>query len=139
MISGIVSIVARKTPARRALIAGGCAAAVAMVFMVLAAGGHTLSYFLIASAIAGVSFGLLFLGALTLVNGNAPPARRGGTLSALYLIAYLAQGVFALALGVLARTWGLASAVEIGSAIIGLLGLVVIFIDKPATNGGLTT
>jgi hypothetical protein len=60
-----------------------------------------------------------------LLNAHAPPHHRGGTLSALFLIAYLIQGATALLLGVVATTWGLKTSIELGSTTLGFVGALV--------------
>jgi hypothetical protein len=71
---------------------------------------------LISTSLAGISYAFLFLGALTLLNAVAPADSRGGVLSAFYLVGYLCMGFCALALGVVARIWGLPTAVAVAVA-----------------------
>jgi hypothetical protein len=46
--------------------------------------------------------------------------------SALYLVGYLSMGVLALVLGVVATTWGLGLAVNLGAAAIALAGIATL-------------
>jgi hypothetical protein len=87
---------------------------------------HSLPIFLGAIAAAGVGYSLAFLGGLNLINASAPIQHRGGTLSAVLLVAYLTQGGIALLLGVLATAWGLRVAVELGSAAIAALSIMAV-------------
>ena len=50
---------------------------------------HGLPIFLLATAMAGAGYSLLFLSALQVINTAAPAQHRGAVLSALYLLAYL--------------------------------------------------
>jgi hypothetical protein len=63
--------------------------------------------FLAAAVAMGAGYSLLFLGGIGLIRANAPARYRAGTLSAVYLIAYLMQGVTALLLGAVATASGL--------------------------------
>jgi MFS family permease len=128
IVSGTVSILVGPLPPRLGIILGAIASLLSVGFMTLAAVDHSLPLFLAAAATAGVTYGLLFPGALTLINRNAPAEGRGGTLSALYLVAYLIQGAFAFLVGAFAAEWNLELAVILGSGTIGVVGLGTIFL-----------
>jgi hypothetical protein len=53
---------------------------------------------------------------------------RGGTLSAVLLIAYFLQGAVALLLGLAATVWGLRIATDLGCAAIALLGITALWL-----------
>jgi hypothetical protein len=94
---------------------------------------HSLTFLLAATSFTGAGYALLFLSAFTLVNATAPASRRGGVLSALYLVGYLSMGTFALALGAAVRTWGLATAVASGSIALAALGIIALaFANMPS-------
>jgi MFS family permease len=95
-----------------------------VLLLVLSSSYHGLLIFLAANALAGIGYSLSFTGGLNLLNAHAPPHHRGGTLSALFLIAYLIQGATALLL-VVATTWGLKTSIELGSMTLGFLGALV--------------
>ena len=120
---GAVATLAKRLPAATAVGFGGVASAIAMALLALSTTHHALAIFLAAVASAGAAYSLLFVGGLALISAAAPAERRGGMLSALYLVAYLMQVVVALLLGAAASAWGLATAIELGSAAIALLGL----------------
>ena len=124
LMAGAAGITAKRLPSRPAMIAGGVSTALGMAFLALASARHSLPLFLVASVGTGVGYSLLFLGGLNLVNAHAPAHHRGGTLSAVFLVAYLTQGTFALLLGRSATAWGLKPAVEYGSLVLALAGLV---------------
>ena len=118
-----VATLAKRLPAATAVGFGGVASAIAMALLALSTTHHALAIFLAAVAFAGAAYSLLFVGGLALISAAAPAGRRGGMLSALYLVAYLMQVVVALLLGAAASAWGLATAIELGSTAIALLGL----------------
>jgi hypothetical protein len=106
------------------MIIGGLATTPGMGLLALATGWHSLPY-LIGAAAAGVGYGLLFSGGLSLISATAPAEHRGGILSALYLVAYLLMGIIALLLGRTATAWGLEVAFDFCATANGFLSLVV--------------
>ena len=123
LVTGTTALFAKRLPGRLAIQLGGLTTAAALALLLLAASLHALLPFLLASALSGAGYSLLFLGGLTLINAHAPAHHRAGTLSAIYLIGYLLMGAIALSLGVIATRWGLRLAVEIGASGIALLAL----------------
>ncbi len=123
IVTGVVAVLAKAIPSKTNIILGGVASAVGMALLMLSAKQHSLPIFLAAGVAAGVGYSLLFSGGLGLINANAPASHRAGTLSAIYLVAFLTMGVFALALGAAATAWGLDAAIDLGSPAIALLGI----------------
>jgi MFS family permease len=123
---GMVGIVARAIPARRAMILGALASSTGMGLLALAVARHSLPLFLLATATAGAGYSLLFLSGLEVINTATGADQRGGVLSALYLLAYLSMGTVALALGAVATASSLGLAVNIGAAVIALLSLATL-------------
>ncbi|MCU1583561.1 MAG: hypothetical protein JWM49_117 [Microbacteriaceae bacterium] len=115
---GVAAILARRLEPRTAIAIGGLATAVGMGFIVVSAVASSLPVFLVASIVSGTGYGLLFLGGLGLTNRFAPAHHRAQMLSAVYLVAYLAQGLVAVAVGLSATAVGLAPAVDIWAPII---------------------
>jgi predicted MFS family arabinose efflux permease len=111
--SGGISIAARRMPVRRAVAVGALFSALATGLLVLSATLSSLPLFVVASVAFGVSSGLLFLGGLGLVNRHAPARHRAGTLSVVYLVAYVGQGITAVGLGLLTTALGLRAALDI--------------------------
>jgi hypothetical protein len=69
---------------------------------------------------------------------TAPIHYRGGTISAVLVIAYLIQGIVSLLLGAAAADWGLKVAIDLGSVAIALLGGVTVWLAilrRRATKG----
>ncbi|MGH8782400.1 MFS transporter [Paraburkholderia sp.] len=124
--SGVVGILAKPLPARVAMIVGASASAAGMGLLALAAAWHRLPIFMAATAMTGTGYSLLFLSALEVINHATPSSRRGGVLSALYLLAYLSMGVVAAVLGRVATIHGLRFSVDLGVGIIALLSFVTL-------------
>lgn len=121
VISAAVTGMARKLAARRSLFLGAIALALGLSLLLAAALGQNLFFLLAATTLAGAGYALMFLGSLALINAAAPPDQRGGVLSAFYLVGYLSMGSFAIALGFVARAWGLSTAIVIGSMVLAAL------------------
>ncbi|MCU1513230.1 MAG: hypothetical protein JWO10_320 [Microbacteriaceae bacterium] len=121
---GTLAIVGRRLAPRSAIIVGGLATAVGMVLILGSAVSSSLPLFLVASLVAGSGYGLLFLGGLGLVNRFAPAHHRAQTISVVYLVAYLSQGLIAVAIGLSATATGLAPAVELWTAVIAAVCLL---------------
>jgi MFS family permease len=143
---GVVALAAKGLPGRTAIILGGVGSTVGMGLLVASSAEHSLALLLIASIVNGTGYAFLFLGGLTLISAHAPAHHRGGTLSAVYLIAYLFQGAIASALGLLATASGLGFAVKVGAPVVAFLGLAALVlvlttseapvaIREPATVG----
>jgi MFS family permease len=71
-----------------AITLGGIATSIAVVFLV-------------GTAVAGVGFGLAFLGAFEMVTALAPPAERAGLVAAIFIVNFLAFSIPAVIAG-----WG---------------------------------
>jgi MFS family permease len=126
VVASAVTIPARRLASATAILVGGTASAVAIALLAVSASEHALPVFIAAAATAGAGYSLLFSGGLNLLSTNAPPHHRGGTLSALFLVAYLTQGIVALGLGTIATARGLAFAIDIGAIFIAILSIAAI-------------
>lgn len=120
----VTALAARRMPPRLGIGIGGASSAASVGLLALSAGTSSVAVFVATSIVAGVAYGLLFLGGLGLVNQKAPALHRAGTLSMVYLISYLAQGVTAVAVGVTATTVGLGAALDIAAPVLVALALV---------------
>ncbi|MEU0279113.1 MFS transporter [Streptomyces sp. NPDC088551] len=90
---------------RRAL-PGGCLVLVAGLVLVGASlAVESLALLVTGAVLGGLGQGLAFRAAMTAVSGAAPPANRGGTVSALFVVAY--TGISLPVVGVGALTLGL--------------------------------
>jgi MFS family permease len=121
-----IGIIARTLAPRTALIAGALVSGLGMALLILAVNLRDLPIYLLATAAAGGAYSLLFVGGLRAISAEAPEHRRGGILSALYLLGYLSMGVLALVLGAVATTRGLGLAVDLGAAAIILTNVATL-------------
>ena len=121
VVIGFVAIVSRRLPARRLIAAGTVASILGLGLLTLSAGLHSLPVFFAGMVLGGAGYSFNFLGGLTLVNAHAPATHRAGMLSSVLVVAYLAQGASALALGAVATSGGLAAALHLGTPAIGLV------------------
>jgi MFS family permease len=126
VVMGATGIIARTLPPRTALVAGALLSGLGMALLFLAVNFRDLAIYLLATAAAGGAYSLLFVGGLQVINAMAPEHRRGGVLSALYLLGYLSMGALALVLGAMATRWGLGLAVDLGAAAIILTNVATL-------------
>ena len=80
-------------------------AGVAMTFAAIAT--TTPAAFLVGTAVAGVGFGLAYLGAFRTLSALAAPGDRAGFIAAIYIVSYLAFSIPALIAGVATSRFGL--------------------------------
>ena len=126
VVMGAIGIVARTLSPRTALIAGALISCSGMVLLVLAISCRDLLVYLLATAVAGGAYSLLFVGGLQIINAAAPERDRGGVLAALYLLSYLSMAALGLALGAIATARGLGLAVDLGAAAIMLMNIATL-------------
>ena len=134
VVTGIVTIFAKRLPAPSSVLIGGLTMVVGMGLLVVSAASHALPSFIASIALLGAAYSLLFLGGLTVINQCAPDHHRAATLSAIYLIGYLLMGAIAMSIGVAATHWGLKSAIEYGAPAVALLGLLSTFLGAKASS-----
>lgn len=104
---GIASVVSRQWTADRSVLVGAPAFAVGVGLTVAAIAAGSLWLFVLGSAIAGLGFGPSFAGTLRALAPLVAPTERAGLLTAVYVTAYLAFSVPALAAGLAATRLGL--------------------------------
>jgi MFS family permease len=126
IVMGAIGIIARTLSPRTALIAGALVSGLGVALLILAVSLRDLPIYLLATAAAGGAYSLLFVGGLQVISAEAPEHRRGGILSALYLLGYLSMGALALVLGAIATTRGLGLAVDLGAAAIILTNVATV-------------
>ncbi|TWD74857.1 putative MFS family arabinose efflux permease [Kribbella amoyensis] len=124
--TGVTAIVGRRFPAARLVTVGAVLTLVDLGLLELSATAHSLPVFLATAIVGGTSYGLLFSGGLSLIATRAPAHHRGGTVAAVYLVAYVLQGAIAVTLGLVATAAGLSTALLLGVTVIGTLALLVI-------------
>jgi MFS family permease len=123
--SGLAQLAGREL-SNRALTAGGALLlALGMSLTAVALSGSSAVLFLLATAVAGVGFGLAFMGALRHLTSAIPDGRRGEVMSAFYVVAYLAISVPAVAAGLAAPSLGLVNTFQVFSVGVVALALLV--------------
>jgi MFS family permease len=100
----------------------GCLFLLAGTAVTLAAIGTTnAAAFLVGTTVAGIGFGVAFLGAFRTVAALADPSQRAGVVAAIYTVNYLAFSIPALIAGVAVTHYGLRPAVLVYCAVIAAL------------------
>jgi hypothetical protein len=108
-----------------------------MALLAAAVAHHHLPVFLTSTTISGAGYSLLFFGGLEMINAAAPAEHRGGVLSAIYLLAYVALGAIAILLGAVATARGLGFAVNLGAGVIALFSAITIALVAVTRAGSL--
>lgn len=102
--------------------------AVGLGLLALAGVLSSLVLLLVATTLAGVGQGLVFLGGLTAVNHAAPADRRAAVLSSFYVVVYCGVGLPVIGAGLLAADIGLVAAVRYFSGVVAVLCLAVLVV-----------
>jgi predicted MFS family arabinose efflux permease len=111
----------------RAMMLAGCLFLLAGMAVTVGAIATTTSpAFLAGSAVAGIGFGLAFLGAFRTVTALAAPDDRAGLVAAIYIVGYLAFSVPALIAGVATTKFGLHSTALVYSAALAVLAAAAV-------------
>ena len=120
--TGAVGGITMRNAAPHTAMLTGClvfAAGVSGTIVSLATGSTAL--FFAAAVVSGFGFGAAFLGAVATVTAGVAPGERGGLLSSVFVIGYLAFSVPAVAAGLASGAVGLQpTAVVYGAAVIAL-------------------
>jgi MFS family permease len=127
--SAVAAILARGQSPSRVMFFGAGSAVASSALLAVAASWHSLPFYALAQVGSGMAYSLLLLSGLSLINAAAPVTHRGATLSALFLVAYLAQAVAALSLGKIATNANLAVAVDVGVVVVVALALSSLVLD----------
>jgi hypothetical protein len=99
--------------------------AIGMTLTATAVAVGSAPFFLGASALGGVGFGLAFMGALRHLSAAIPPDRRAEVMSAFYVVGYLSLALPAVAAGITAGAIGLSETFEIFSGAVVVIALLV--------------
>lgn len=122
----LATVVTRQMPYARILQLAVLLSFLSITSLALASAEQSLTLYMLAQLCGGAAYSMLLLGGLSLINAEAPVTHRGATLSALFLVAYLAQAVLALSLGKIATAFGLRAAIETGIGAIAILTLMTL-------------
>ncbi|WP_152607142.1 MFS transporter [Clavibacter michiganensis] len=117
------TLLARRMRTTAAVRLGGVVAAGGLALLLVAGVADSLVLFLGSAVLSGVGYGFLMYGGLGCVTAAADVGRRASTFSSMYLVAYLAQGATAVAVGALATAATLDVAVVVAVPVIAVLCL----------------
>jgi MFS family permease len=122
--SGSVQLLFRRLHDRSAITFGVAVIPVGLLLIVLALRADSLPLFIAGVLAGGAGSGLAFMGSLTLINRLAPAADRAQTVSAYFVVCYLAISVPVIGLGFAAEAFGRYPAALAFAEIIGGLALI---------------
>ncbi|ADP81205.1 MFS transporter [Pseudofrankia inefficax] len=123
--SAFVQLSGRGLATLHAEIAGLLITVLGLIALNVAGSVGSIVPLLIAAVAAGAGQGLAFLGAAKDVNLHAPPARLGEVMSSFYVVVYAGVGIPIIAVGLLARSIDLFTAVRYFSVVVGVGCLLV--------------
>jgi hypothetical protein len=128
----------RNISSRAALLAGCLILLAGMGLTFAAVATTTPAAFFAGTAVAGIGFGLVYLGSFRTITALATPSQRGGLVAAIYLAGYLAFSIPALAAGVATTKFGLhATALVYAAALAALAATAAgILLVRPAGKPG---
>jgi MFS family permease len=126
MGSGALAQLAGRNLTNRALtVSGSLLVALGMALTATAVAVGSAPFFLAASALAGIGFGLAFMGSLRHLSAAIPADRRAEVMSAFYVVGYLSLALPAVAAGFIANAVGLSETFELMSAGVIVVALTV--------------
>jgi MFS family permease len=109
----------------RAASLGSIALAGGMAVIVAAISSDVAWLFFVGAVVAGMGFGVAFLGGLRQLMAVVPDHHRAEVMSAFYVVAYAALSVPALLAGLVVRSWGQVTTFQVFGAAVFVLALVV--------------
>ncbi len=120
-VAAVAAVAGAGIPAGGAMLAGCLIlfGGVAITFGAIATG--TAAAFLAGTAVAGVGFGLAFLGAFEMVTALAPPAERAGLVAAIFIVNFLAFSIPAVIAGWAVTRYGLHRTALVYCAVVAAL------------------
>jgi MFS family permease len=121
----LAQLVGRNLTNRTLTVAGSLLVALGMGLTATAVAVGSAPFFLGASALGGVGFGLAFMGALRHLSAAIPADRRAEVMSAFYVVGYLSLALPAVAAGIIASVVGLSETFELFSAGVVVIALIV--------------
>jgi MFS family permease len=120
-VAAVAAVAGAGIPAGRAMLAGCLILFAGMAITIGAIATSTAAAFLAGTAVAGVGFGLAFLGAFEMVTALAPPAERAGLVAAIFIVNFLAFSIPAVIAGWAVTRYGLHRTALVYCAVIAAL------------------
>jgi hypothetical protein len=139
---GAASLVLRDISSRAAMLTGLWFLLAGVAVTLIAITTTTPATFLAGTAVAGLGYGLAYLGAFRTTIAAASPAQRAGLLTAIYILVYLAFGVPALTAGVATTKFGLhATALVYSGSLVAVVAVAIglLFIEPRAKGARRTS
>jgi len=134
--AGLAQLAGRNLSNRALTTVGALLLALGMGLTAVSLSLSSAAAFLASGAIAGVGFGLAFMGALRHLAGAIPDGHRGEVMSAFYVVAYMAISVPAIAAGFASPQLGLTETFQVFAGVVVVLALAVaaggLRIERPA-------
>lgn len=121
--AALSQLVLRRTAPWLGALLGSVALVVGVSFIVLAASLGSGPTYLVGSAIAGVGFGIGFLGGLRALAGAIPPELRASVMSAFYTVAYVSLSVPAVLAGLVVGRLGLEATFVVFGVVVAVLAV----------------
>jgi MFS family permease len=125
-VIGITAIATRSVRPQVSIAIGSVVTLVAFGFLLDSAFTGSLQVFMVTTLFSGAAYALMFAGGLGLIGQNAPAHHRAGTISAVYLVAYILQGAAAITLGLIATDAGLRAALELGAGVVSAFAVAAL-------------
>lgn len=123
-VGSLASLLARNSAPADAMLWGALALLAGVAVTVGGIEAPSSALFLIGTAIAGVGFGLAFLGGFRILSALALPAERARMVATIYVVCYLSLSLPAIAGGVAATHSGLHDASVGYAAFVGVLSAI---------------
>jgi predicted MFS family arabinose efflux permease len=120
-VAATAAVAGADIPAGRAMLAGCLILFVGVAITFGAVAISTAAAFLAGTAVAGVGFGLAFLGAFRMVTALAPPAERAGLVAAIFIVNFLAFSIPAVIAGWAVTRYGLHRTALVYCAVVAAL------------------
>jgi MFS family permease len=116
-VGAVTAFAMRRVNARATVIFGTSALAVGTLLSLIALSVESLPFYLVAAGVTGMGFGTAFSGVVASLAPKIPVTERADTFAVIYVLAYLAFGIPAVAAGLLVGIAGL-EAVCVGYGVV---------------------
>jgi len=103
---GISVLLTQRLPARTLMLYGASALLAGVGLALASLSCHSATAFFLGTALAGSGFGTAFQGSILTVVPLAAPQERGGVLSVIFVVSYVAMGVPAVIAGYFVARYG---------------------------------
>lgn len=123
--AAVAQIVFQRVPAWLGASAGPAALTVGLIMVVIATAADSSAVFLTGMVIAGLGFGVAFLGGLRQLTAVIPAEHRAAVMSAFYLVAYSSLSLPAVIAGLVVTHLGLETTFEVFGSIVAAVALTM--------------